>query len=56
MDGPTEPTDAQNIEEIERPDPNDPNSPDKIIIVDEDRIPLGTYTKGKLRWDIYLCR
>ncbi|MGP1488191.1 MAG: Cna B-type domain-containing protein [Peptoanaerobacter stomatis] len=27
------------------PDPNDPNSPETIVVVDENGVPLGTYTK-----------
>jgi len=27
------------------PDPNDPNSPESIVVVDENGVPLGTYTK-----------
>ena len=29
----------------ELPDPNSPNAPDRIVVSDEDGVPLGTYTK-----------
>ena len=42
-----EPTGPPTYELTEVPDPNDPDSPDVFILIDENGVPLGKYTKEK---------
>lgn len=47
-DRPTEPAtpaEPPKYRRTQTPDPTSPNSPDKFVLLDEDGVPLGTYTK-----------
>ena len=52
--GPATPAEPPRYRPEEVPDPNDPSSPDQIVIIDDEEVPIGSYSKHKKPDDTFV--